>query len=246
MDYENSFKDSFIETKHGRIHYRRHKSDTGKSLVLVHGMASSTLTWKRLVGKFPESLDICMIDLLGHGSSDSPEIDYKVGIQTEILKEVFNAEKIRSPYLMGHSYGGWVCAEFARKNPVRGLILEDSGGLKVFYEEIKGDKNREDYKKKMLEKVLELDAKKHVMENILNDQFREGELDEKTLGEIKIPSLIIWGGEDKIISIRYALLFSELLPNSRLEIIKNARHTPHYSNPDDVSEIILEFMKEHP
>ena len=58
MNYENSFKDFFIETKHGRIHYRRHKSESGKSLVLIHGMASSTLTWKRLVEKFPESLDL--------------------------------------------------------------------------------------------------------------------------------------------------------------------------------------------
>ena len=246
MDYDNDFEDKFLATEYGLIHYKRHEGASASGIVLLHGMASSVLTWKRLVGELPARLDVCMVDLLGHGKSAAPDIDYNVHVQTGILGAVLAAEKIRNPFLMGHSYGGWVSAIFAIENPVNGLILEDSGGLKLFYEEIKGDKNREQYKKAMLSKAASLGANKHVMEHILDDQFREGELDSESLGKIKAPSLIIWGSEDSVISVKYAAMFNKMLPGSRLEVIGNARHTPHYTNASDVSRILLAFIGGHP
>lgn len=246
MDYDSDFEDKFLATEYGTIHYKRHKGAAASSLVLLHGMASSTLTWKRLVGELPGHLDICMIDLLGHGKSDAPDIDYTVHIQTGIVKEVLAREEISTPFIMGHSYGGWVSAIFAIENPVNGLVLEDSGGLKAFYDEIKGDKDREKYKKMMLAKAVELGANRHVMERILDDQFREGELDGKSLGRIEAPSLVIWGREDSVINVKYATVFNQIMRSSKLEIIDNARHTPHYTNAQDVSRILLEFINGHP
>jgi pimeloyl-ACP methyl ester carboxylesterase len=57
-----------------------------------------------------------------------------------------------------------------------------------------------------------------------------------------MPTLIVWGGKDKIIPLSHAYQAHEAIPNSRLEIIDGAGHFPHVEEPFRFVEIVLDFL----
>ncbi len=238
----SSFESKYASTPAGRIHYLVNKG-TGKKLVLLHGLAATVRSWTRLVAYLPDEMYICMIDLLGHGDSDAPEIDYTVDLQRKCIDVVIRAEGLSDFYILGHSYGGWLAASYATINKdVRGLIVEDSNGLSAFFDEIVGSVQREQYKKDLLRKALALGAKEHVTKSILADEFSEHMLDEGDLQKIKRPTLILWGENDAVIDPKFGLMFNKYIKGSKLQFIKGAKHTPHYTNPEKVAEYLKEFV----
>ena len=241
MDYEKDFQDIEFNTEYGSIHCKHH-SGSSDPIILIHGLAASTKTWTRLLSYLPQTLDVYLVDLLGHGKSDAPETEYTVHIQVEILRALVQKQNLDNVYLFGHSYGGWVAAVYAKSYPTKGIIIEDSAGLEEFYMEVKGAESRKKYKEDLIKKALALDAKKHVIEAILDDEFIEGQLEAKDLKLIKVPTLIIWGSDDNVIDVKFSRIFRNEIKGSRLSIIQGARHTPHYTNSEEVSKLLLGFI----
>lgn len=230
-----------MSTRYGHVFYMRHKGQ-GPCIIFIHGLASSTHTWTKLLEYLPDNLDVYLIDMLGHGKSDAPYIKYTVNMQLEILDGLIHVNHLQHFYLFGHSYGGWVVAKYAETSETKGIIIEDSGGLESFYNEIRGTKSREDYKEQMLDKSSMFGGKRHVISSIADDEFREGQLNESNLKSIKAPTLVIWGTDDAIIDIKYSNVFLNSIKGSELKEVKGARHTPHYTNPEEVSRYLIEFI----
>ncbi|MGE3272004.1 MAG: alpha/beta fold hydrolase, partial [Chloroflexota bacterium] len=62
------------------------------------------------------------------------------------------------------------------------------------------------------------------------------------LHRIKVPTLLLWGASDGIVSPEYGQAYSRLIPGSRLEIIPEAGHHPELERPAEVVERIVRFM----
>jgi len=60
---------------------------------------------------------------------------------------------------------------------------------------------------------------------------------------IQLPTLIIWGEQDKLIPIHNAYRFHDDLPNDTLVILKNSGHVPMEENPKESLEAVLQFLK---
>jgi pimeloyl-ACP methyl ester carboxylesterase len=60
--------------------------------------------------------------------------------------------------------------------------------------------------------------------------------------EITVPTLILWGRQDKIIPLKVGELLRELIPNSTLEIIEECGHVPQEEKPAETIQRILRFM----
>ena len=63
-----------------------------------------------------------------------------------------------------------------------------------------------------------------------------------SLEHIKIPTLIIYGAEDKLVSIDDACLCYELIPDAKLEIIQHCGHLAHQEMPQKTAQIIDKFL----
>ena len=59
-----------------------------------------------------------------------------------------------------------------------------------------------------------------------------------------MPSLIVWGGRDRIIPAAHGREAHEEMPGSRLEIFESAGHFPHVSEPDRFAALLAEFIAE--
>ena len=100
----------------------------GSPVVLIHGLAASYHTWDDFVPELLQDGYACYaLDLLGHGDSPKPPSrTYKM----EWLFDHFSTwmeslQLAEAPILVGHSLGGYLALEYARRFPSRprSLIL---------------------------------------------------------------------------------------------------------------------------
>ena len=62
------------------------------------------------------------------------------------------------------------------------------------------------------------------------------------LGELKLPVLILWGREDKIVSVHSADVFKAALPQAELKIYDQCGHLPMEEKPDQSAADLLAFI----
>jgi pimeloyl-ACP methyl ester carboxylesterase len=65
----------------------------------------------------------------------------------------------------------------------------------------------------------------------------------EALRELAVPTLMIWGSHDPVVSVQHAQAAADLIPGARLEVLP-AGHVPQLGNPDRVAELLAEFMSE--
>jgi len=59
----------------------------------------------------------------------------------------------------------------------------------------------------------------------------------------QVPSLIVWGADDRLIPVSHATAAHEAMPASRLEIFEGAGHYPHCENPERFVEVLVDFIE---
>jgi pimeloyl-ACP methyl ester carboxylesterase len=64
------------------------------------------------------------------------------------------------------------------------------------------------------------------------------------LPEVACPTLIVWGENDRLISVRDADVFAELIPNSRKVIFAGTGHVSMLERPTAFNELLEEFLRE--
>ena len=241
MDIKNDFDERFFLSRHGRLHYAHHKGN-GPTMILLHGLAGSIKTWSRLVQHLPDSLDMYLVDLLGHGGSEAPDIDYTLLAHYESICDLVDSVIPHKFLIMGHSYGGWVASYYAaERSGISGLILEDSSGIKEFHDE--RIESNPDFKEQIVRNAMELNPHEKVIRSMLDSDNTDAYLTRSRLGIIDARTLVIWGSDDSTVNVKYAEFFKSYIKGSRLEVLKGEKHTPHYTNPGAVARLVSDFAR---
>jgi long-chain acyl-CoA synthetase len=91
-----------------------------RTIVFVHGYAGCAETWEHQINHFARSCRVIAPDLRGHGQSDAPLTQYTM---PELVADLHTiAETLELPerfVLVGHSFGGSICVEYANAHPER-------------------------------------------------------------------------------------------------------------------------------
>ncbi|PPL17476.1 alpha/beta fold hydrolase [Microterricola pindariensis] len=99
----------------------------GPTVVLVHGIASSSVTFLHLVPLLEPNFRCVSIDILGFGRSPAPEgAEYTLDEHVAALHATIKAQSLRGPLIIvGHSLGSLISARFAAEHPqlVAHLVL---------------------------------------------------------------------------------------------------------------------------
>jgi pimeloyl-ACP methyl ester carboxylesterase len=122
-------KDSrFLQVKGRTIHYLQ--AGHGKPLVLVHGFAGSTYTWRYLIPLLAQHNTVYALDLLGFGLSDKPtDANYNLRSQGQLVIDFINALNLPPVALVGHSMGGVIvsCSALVAPQQIEKLVVIDAG-----------------------------------------------------------------------------------------------------------------------
>jgi len=60
---------------------------------------------------------------------------------------------------------------------------------------------------------------------------------------VKVPTLIVWGEQDKILSVEHAREWQMRLPHADVALIPRAGHFPHVEQPEVCLPTLLEFLR---
>ncbi|MCI4673545.1 alpha/beta fold hydrolase [Candidatus Mycolicibacterium alkanivorans] len=103
----------------------------GEVILLLHGMAGSSQTWRSVLGPLSRKYRVIAPDLLGHGNSAKPRSDYSLGAFAVFLRDLLDELGVAQATIVGHSLGGGVAMQFTYQHPdyCQRLILMNSGGL---------------------------------------------------------------------------------------------------------------------
>ena len=175
-------------------------------------------------------------------------VDYYV----ECIKELLDSINVKSPILIGHSFGGKISLAYASKYDTEKLILFGS----PFRPAIK----KLSLKTKLLKKAkkipvlnkLEGFAKRHIGSDdykSASDMMRKILVDTVNLDitedvkKIKCPTLIVWGTLDEAVPVEDAYILEKLIPDSGIVIYEGCSHYAYLERLSQVVKVIRVFIK---
>src|ERR1700729_3318135 len=96
----------YLELHGDRVAYR--DEGAGEALLLIHGMAGSSDTWRAVMPRLAKKYRVVAPDLLGHGASAKPRGDYSLGAFAAWLRDLLDGLGISRAGVSGQSLGGGV------------------------------------------------------------------------------------------------------------------------------------------
>ncbi|WP_433390831.1 alpha/beta fold hydrolase [Micromonospora sp. KLBMP9576] len=101
-------------------------------LLLLHAAGLGRTSWDAVVERIPGSARIIAIDLPGHGSVPGLAVDRDVVPRlAEYVAQRIVALGLRRPHVVGHSLGGVIALELARRVPVAAVTALCSIGFRA-------------------------------------------------------------------------------------------------------------------
>jgi pimeloyl-ACP methyl ester carboxylesterase len=253
-------KETF-ETVNG-CKFRLWRAGQGSPLLFLHG-AGGASAWLPFMERLAQRHDVIVPEHPGFGASDTPEWLDNVGDLAFFYLDVIAALKLSGLHLVGTSLGGWIAAEIAVRDchALKSLTLSAPAGIHVKGLS-KGDTfmwSREQLTRnlvqdaalaeKMLAMPLTDEQQFAEMKNRLimaklawQPRFYNPHL-AKWLHRISVPTLILWGADDKVIPSGYGPAFEKLIPGARLEVIANCGHLPQVERMDEWTAKISGFIE---
>ena len=238
----------------------------GFPLVLVHGFLGSSVMWKPQIDFFKDNFRVITPDLPGYGKSNKAKSHNSIQSISNLLLDCLREKKIDKFHLLGHSMGGMIVQDMAKKSgeKISKLVCYSTGPrgeMPGRFETV--EQSRENLKKNGL---------KTMVRNIVKTWFVKGE-DAKyfdicietgtqtskeaadnslvafknwngvdTLKNIKNETLIIWGDQDKSYNLTQVKTLEKNIPNSSLVIFEECAHNIHLEKIEEFNRTVFNFI----
>ena len=234
----------------------------GKPIIFSHGWMGECSVWNSQIEFFSEKYKVIAYDHRGHGKSDKPKDNYSVETLSNDLDSLIQGLNLEKVTLVGHAMGGMTALTFALNHPekVSKMVLVGSTAkqslsmrislrimMHIFpYEsfiKIGIDHNfsqpAEQTKKEAFNRAIQ--TPKAVAYECLKESKNYDIRDR--VSEIKIPTLIIVGENDKSTPIKMSRYLNGEIVGSKLKIIPQSKHIVMIDRPKELNEIIEEFIR---
>lgn len=248
-----------------RLHYETEGPANGSPVVLVHGLGSRAEDWRNLAPSLAKAgFRVYLPDLIGYGRSEKPaDFSYSIHDESDVVLDFLDALDLKQVDLGGWSMGGAIVQHVAAEHPerVRRLILFDSAGLFVL--------PTWDPKLFTPQSVVELDeldvllmpnppkwpgfvardilrvsnGRAWIIHRAFAEMLTGKDATDKLLPQLKMPVLIIWGGEDHITPLSLGESMHKLVPQSELEVIPGCGHLAPEQCAKQIGPRVVEFVK---
>jgi len=200
----------------------------------------------------------------GFGRTERPAAITTVDDLAYFYLDFIEALRLEEILLIGASFGGWLAAEIVVRcaHAMAGLVLVDPLGIKV------GDRTSRDIadmhsaSDEQLAALLYADPARHrpdyasFSEDDLLTVARNSEAttlygwrpymyNPRLLGRlhrIRIPTLILWGEEDRVVTPEYGRAYAAAIPGARFEAIARAGHLAMVEQPERCAGLVGEFL----
>lgn len=221
------------------------RGGSGRPLLVLHG-ASGGGTWLPWMADLTARHDVIVPEHPGYGASDTPDWLDTIADLSNFYLEFMDQLDLQNVDLLGFSVGGWIAAELAVRNTRRlaSLTLVAAAGIHVpgvaqIDPFLRTDEQRiRDFfhdPERADEMVARLLRPEHEDVNLKN-RMATAKLTwqprgydphlHKWLHRIDVPTLLVWGANDKLFPPAYAQAYQQRIPGSKAVIIPDCGHLP--------------------
>lgn len=245
------------------LHYEESGNPKGDTVLIMHGWGCDHNTVKSIARQLEAGMRVINVDLPGHGKSSEPSGIWGVEDYTSFIEKFVKTAGFGKLSLIGHSFGGRISILMSSRNDIDRVVLVDSAGIKPrrglkYYWKVYTYKTFKKiilavYGKEKGEKVLEEWRRKKgsddyknsspVMRGVLSKCVNEDL--KHVMKDIKAPTLLVWGAEDKATPLSDAKIMQKLIPDAGLVSFEGCGHYSFLDNPVGFNAVIKEFFKDH-
>ena len=279
----------FLEVNGITVHYKMAASAESERpasrpyLVLLHGFAASTFSWREVMGPLSQIGTVVAFDRPGFGLTERPmpgewtgRSPYSPEAQADLTVGLMDALGIEWAVLVGNSAGGTVAMLTALSYPerVEALVLVDAaiyvgGGTPGWVRPLLNTPQMRHLGPLLVRSIRNwgVDFARSAWHNPekLTPEDWEGYIKplraenwdralwevtrashplglEKRLGEVRVPTLVVTGDDDRIVPTAQSIRLARELPRAELVVIPNCGHVPQEECPGPFVEAIEAFL----
>lgn len=259
----NGYRIHYLDEGSGPVVVMLHGSGTGAS-----GYSNFKGNYKELA---KAGYRVILADLVGFGYSDKPDnVEYPLSFFVECLKQALDVIGVSKCTLVGNSLGGAVAIGFALAHPtsVEKLVLMAPGGVSdmpdyqampgmaaLFAHLATGKPFTHETMKAFFIKAFVVDpavvddqlvAERLEMAKLQNPQVMKTlQVPNMTarLGEIKAPTLTLWGINENMMPENGILRLAKGIPNNRVVLVPNCGHWVMMEHRDLFNRTVIDFLR---
>jgi pimeloyl-ACP methyl ester carboxylesterase len=254
-----------VEVAGHRVHYVVEGPVDGPAVVLVHGLGGRAEDWRNLAPLLAQAgFHVYMPDLLGFGRSEKPaDFSYSVPDEADVVLGFLDALGLKQVDLAGWSMGGAIVQHLAFRHPerVRRLILMDAVGIdekpawdtRLFTPTTPAELDQLDallmpHPPKVpafvARDILRVSNQRAwIVHRAMATMLTGRDATNALLPQLKMPVLMVWGAEDRLIPLSQGETMHSLVPQSQLAVIPGCGHLVPVQCAGQVGPVMVEFEK---
>ncbi|TNC71296.1 alpha/beta fold hydrolase [Rubellimicrobium roseum] len=246
---------------------REQGDPNGPPLILLHGNTDSWRSFEPVLPFLPARLRAIAITMRGHGDATKPPTGYAPADFAADVVALLDALGLPRAVICGHSFGGLVAQMVALGHPERaeGLVLagafpgmEGNPAIQDFWDGTivhLGDELDLDFAREFQAGCVAQSPAPPIVEMAARESvrtpgwvFRESvhramALDLRPeLSRIRVPTLLIWGGQDGFVSRDDQEDLRRGIPGARLLAYEEAGHAVHWEEPERFARDLTDFV----
>jgi pimeloyl-ACP methyl ester carboxylesterase len=230
----------------------------GPPLLVLHDSLGN-LGWLPLYERLAGSFSVVVPDLPGYGRSERPDWARSARDLAILVLQLLDRLGVGQVRVVGMGFGGFVAAEMAtmQQGRLSGLVLVGATGLHAregevldqmligfaeygltgfrdasVFQELFGANELPPDVYELWDFGTEMTARVCWKPWMYSDQLPA------LLGEVRVPTLVVWGEADRVVPLDVGRRFVEILPEARLEVLAGAGHFVDLEEPDRLAELI--------
>lgn len=237
---------------------------TGKKpLVIFYDEEALTLE-SPVLDALDRSFRTTIVSMPGFGTSDRPDWIETIDDCAYICMDALDQMKIEGAVCIGFGLGGWLAAEIAVKSThnFSRLVLVDPFGIKIggpYDRDIQDiwflspqklleakyadvEKGKIDYTVMPESKLKIVARNKETYARFCWQPYMHNPKLKRRLHRIDVPTLVVWGAKDGIVTTDYGRAFAREIPGAKFVTVANAGHFPHIEQPDAFLKAVGPFI----
>jgi len=257
-------EEHYVRAGRTGLHYYEGGREHPQTVILLHGFGGTAqFTWMRLLPPLAKRFHVIAPDMLASNFLRLNPATYSVDQEVAMTLKLMDRLQIERTSLVGLSVGGWVSLIIALEHPekVDKLVLIESAGLRTEIPELARltltDRptarrflqllfyNPPPLPGFVLDELIRSSTRiKSIYEAVFMGfiQNSKNRLLDDRVGEIRQPTLVIHGREDKVIPLEVGERLHRLIPQSEMIILEESGHAPVWDQPDQLKKAILDFL----
>jgi pimeloyl-ACP methyl ester carboxylesterase len=237
----------------------------GRPILVLHGLQTVD-RGARFLELLAHHGEVIVPSSPGFGHSPRPKEFDTVYDLVHLYLELLETLSGDKATLVGFSFGGWLAAEVAVacSHRLHKLVLVDPLGIKVSGRETPDildifnkspdevrrkswhdpDSFAPDFNQMSDEALVTYAGNREALCLYAWHPYMYNPQLPRWLGRIAVPTLLLWGESDGVVTPDYGRAYSRLIPGSRFELIERAGHHPETEQPEAFVERVSRFLEE--